>query len=195
MTTIWYAAYGSNLSRARFDIYLNGGRPAGATRTYPGCRDNTPPTDDVIGELDAQLAFGGLSQTWGGGVAFIHSPADARTKSRMYLITLEQFEDVVAQENWLVPGTLAIEPSTEQIVLDGEHTYRLVIPLGRHGGVPVLTVSQLSTADIASPSAAYLRHMADGLRESHEMSTSDIVDYLAAAPGAPPPNEIAAAVS
>ena len=38
---IWYAAYGSNLDPARFDVYLYGGRPDGGSREYPGTRDAT----------------------------------------------------------------------------------------------------------------------------------------------------------
>jgi hypothetical protein len=192
---VWYAAYGSNLSRERFDVYLLGGRPAGASHAYPGCRDRSPPLDDVADELDTQLAFGGYSQTWGGGVAFVRDTPNARAKVRLYRITLEQFADVVAQENWLVPGTVLIEPSTEQVVLDGDHTYRLVIPLGVRDGVPVMTVSQLAAAEVAEPTSAYLRHIAVGLRESHAMSSEDVVDYLVRAPGAPAADVIRSAVS
>lgn len=192
---IWYAAYGSNLSRARFDCYLNGGCPDGATHTFPGCRDRSPPADEATGELDGQLCFGGWSQTWQGGVAFLRSQSGVRLKARLYLVTFDQFADVVAQENWLVPGTIEIEPSEEQVVLDGDHTYRLVIPLGRHDGIPVLTISQLATTDTALPPDAYLRYIAAGLEESHGMSVDEIVAYLSAAPGSPPPEAIARAVS
>lgn len=194
-TSVWYAAYGSNLSRERFDIYLRGGCPQGATHSFPGCRDLSPPTQDVAGELGTQLAFGGFSQTWGGGVAFVRDTPGARTLVRMYLITLDQFEDVVAQENWLVPGTVTVEPSTEQVVLDGDHTYRLVIPLGERDGVPVLTISQLPVTEVAEPTAAYLHYIGTGLRESHGLSTDALVDYLVSAPGAPGADAVRAAVS
>lgn len=194
-TKVWYAAYGSNLSRERFDVYLRGGRPEGATHTYPGCRDPSDPSDDIADELDAQLAFGGFSQTWGGGVAFIRDQAGARTKVRLYLLTLEQFEDVVAQENWIVPGTVTIEPATEQVVLDGDHTYRLVIPLGTRDGLPLLTVSQLPVTEVAEPTAAYLLHIATGLRASHGLDTDEVVAYLSAAPGAPAADAVRVAVS
>ncbi len=39
MQQVWYVAYGSNLSLERFTAYLQGGRPAGGARKYPGCRD------------------------------------------------------------------------------------------------------------------------------------------------------------
>jgi hypothetical protein len=192
---VWYAAYGSNLSRERFDFYLRGGQPDGTSHRYPGCRSDAPPEADVADEIAAELCFGGWSQTWGGGVAFVRTSPGAKAKARLYLVTLDQFSDVVAQENWLVPGTISIEPTEQQIVLDGEHTYRVVIPLGMRDGTPVLTVSQLAATDIAAPTTPYLRYIAEGLRTSHGLSTDEIVAYLASAPGGLSPEDVAGAVS
>ena len=180
---VWYAAYGSNLSRARFDCYLRGGCPQGAAHTFPGCRDTSPPTDDTAGEIDAELAFGGASVTWGGGVAFVKD-GSTRAKARFYLLTLEQFSDVVAQENWLDPGSVLIEPGVAMpITLEGEHMYRLVVPLGDRSRGPVLTVSQPPDTRPSPPSTTYLRHIADGLREAHAMTSQQIVDYLMTSSG------------
>jgi hypothetical protein len=180
VSRIWYAAYGSNLSRARFDIYLNGGRPTGATHTYPGCRDASAPAQDVACEVEAELAFGGTSKTWGGGVAFL-SPGDAAAKARLYLLTLEQVADVIAQENWLAPGTVTLNPAAlpEPVVLDGDHVYGIVLPLAARDGVPVVAVTQSDDAQPAVPSDAYLMHIADGLRDAHGMSDGEIASYLA----------------
>lgn len=176
---VWYAAYGSNLSRTRFDVYLKGGRPRGTTHDYPGCRDTSDPLDDVACEIEAVLAFGGTSQTWGGGVAFL-SPGDDIAKARLYLVTLEQVADVVAQENWLDPGTVTLdEPSSdEMVVLEGQ-MYGTVFPLASRDGVPVLALTQTGDVSPATPSAAYLAHIADGLRDAHAMSDEEIVGYLA----------------
>jgi hypothetical protein len=180
---VWYAAYGSNLSRARFDIYLNGGRPSGGSHTYPGCRDATPPRGEAAIEIAAELAFGGLSQTWGGGVAFV-DPGEGITLARLYLLTLEQFSDVVAQENWLAPGEIAFDELPEGlVVLDGDHTYRCIIRLADHDGRPVMTISQPAGTLESAPAAAYLRHIAEGLRECHSMTTEDVVAYLASKRG------------
>ena len=85
---IWYAGYGSNLSRARFNCYIGGGTPEGSTRTYPGCRDKTPPRPDRELKLPHQLYFAGHSNTWNAAVAFIRpTPPNATTYARMYLIT------------------------------------------------------------------------------------------------------------
>ena len=179
MTRVWYAAYGSNLSRERFDAYLRGGRPRGTTHDYPGCRDPSDPTYELACDIEAELAFGGTSQTWGGGVAFVVPGADV-VKARLYLVTLEQVADVVAQENWLDPGQVSFDGARldEPIVLTG-HMYGVVLPLAPREAVPVLALTQSADAVPAVPSPPYLRHIADGLRDAHGMTDGAIVDYLA----------------
>jgi hypothetical protein len=196
VTHVWYAAYGSNLSRERFDIYLHGGTPRGATHTYPGCRDNSAPTDDLADEIPAELAFGGTSVTWGGGVAFLGPQPDATAKARLYLLTIEQVADVIAQENWLEPGTVEIDDlmADRTTTLPGSHMYGTVVALHRRDSVPVLAVSQDPGTPPSAPTAAYLRHIADGLRESHAMSDEEIAAYLGARRGAPDASAIAAAL-
>jgi hypothetical protein len=180
-TRIWYAAYGSNLSLERFGCYLRGGRPAGGSRTYSGCRDTCEPLRIERTEIAAELAFGGTSQTWGGGVAFV-DPTGEGTKARLYLITLEQFADVVAQENWLDPGSLEIALADESNLGDDLH-YGRVLGLSEFEGDPVLTVTRHHGTQTARPSPAYLRYVASGLAESHELSPSEIATYLASKRG------------
>ena len=43
---VWYASYGSNLNRARFMAYIEGGTVAGNDVVY-GCTDTTAPRDDI----------------------------------------------------------------------------------------------------------------------------------------------------
>jgi hypothetical protein len=196
VTHIWYAAYGSNLSRERFDVYLNGGTPTGAAHTYPGCRDSTAPLDDVTDEIPAELAFGGTSQTWGGGVAFLVGSDSASAKARLYLLTIEQVADVIAQENWLDPGSLEIDDLMldRTTTLPGSHMYGTVVVLHRREGVPVLALSQDPGTPPNAPSAAYLRHIAVGLRAAHGMSDDEIVAYLCTKRGAPDASTVAAAL-
>ncbi|TBO55765.1 histone deacetylase, partial [Streptomyces kasugaensis] len=40
---VWYTSYGSNMYLERLACYLVGGRPPGAARGYPGCRDRGMP--------------------------------------------------------------------------------------------------------------------------------------------------------
>lgn len=79
MTEVWYAAYGSNLDRDRFLTYLGGGRPPGATRTYPGARDRRPPANDRPLLLPGALFFAWESPTWGGGIAFYDAAVRRRS--------------------------------------------------------------------------------------------------------------------
>src|SRR5436305_7842838 len=98
---IWYASYGSNLSyQKRFMCYIAGGRPAGSQNTNPGCRDKTPPIDNKPIAIHLDLYFAEYSQWWNGGVAFIKRGNErSKTLGRIYLITDDQFNDVVLQEN------------------------------------------------------------------------------------------------
>jgi hypothetical protein len=61
---VWYAGYGSNLLRKRFDCYIKGGKPDGSTKTYPGCRDKTDPRDDRPVTLRHDFFFADHSDTW-----------------------------------------------------------------------------------------------------------------------------------
>ena len=104
MQRLWYVAYGSNLSLERFRVYLQGGRPVGGARDYPGCRDPLGPERDVSLMIPGGLRFVGVSSVWGGGMAVYDARAGGEIAARAYLITAEQFVDVLAQEMRLEPG-------------------------------------------------------------------------------------------
>jgi hypothetical protein len=109
---VWYAGYGSNLLRKRFDCYFKGGRPERSNKDYPGCQDKTPPRADQQITLRYELYFADHSTSWNGAIAFVKRVAsDARTYGRMYLISYGQFNDVVRQENGRnVPGDIIVPP-------------------------------------------------------------------------------------
>ena len=107
---VWYASFGSNILLERFECYLRGGRIDGMVRDMPGSRDPTPPLASTFWvDVPHRLFFAHSSPTWaGGGVAFMDvdtlvDPTMA-TAFRLYRVTLEQFNDVLAQENGMVPG-------------------------------------------------------------------------------------------
>jgi hypothetical protein len=155
--------------------------PVGGAHTYPGCRDPSPPADDRAWECDFELRFGGSSQTWGGGVALIDAPrGDAPVKLRLYLVTLEQFADVVAQENWLEPGSVDLTAATfaPHHIIGPDHVYRVVLQIGELEHQPVLTITQDASAPTAAPTLRYLRHIAQGLREAHGLEEHEIAAYL-----------------
>lgn len=185
---LWYASYGSNLSRDRFLCYLRGGRPEGAARTYPGSRDRTLPVADTPFLLPGSVFFGWHSPTWGGGIAFYDADAtDQVALGRAYLINESQFADVAAQEMHREPGS-DLDLST---VLDerqhavGTGRYEALHLVGELEGHPVLTFTSPEPTEVpaSAPSEAYLAMIARGLRETHEHTDEELVDYLLGCPG------------
>lgn len=187
---VWYAAYGSNLQRERFELYLTGGRLESSGSPHRGARDGSPPREDRSLELQFQLYFAQSSPRWGGGgVAFLdHRPRrDVRTLARGYLVTLSQFEDVLAQENEAPTRAVklgSLGRAGRVRLYDG--WYGLVLACGTLEGRPVLTFTApwtMHDADLNSPGPEYLRTMALGLIESHSLSIEQAVDYLLTVPG------------
>lgn len=194
---VWYAAYGSNLDRARFLCYLAGGRPPGAARTYPGCRDSTAPVAEAAVRIPHALYFAGESTVWGGAVAFVEAapsqpgPGSRATFARLYRITWEQFAEVHAQDNWSgdahdgLPDLVALR--AERAMQVGTGWYDTLLHLGDHDGAPVLTFTALGRDGIGplgAPTDAYVATMARGLADSHGLSPAEVAAYVSAAPGA-----------
>jgi hypothetical protein len=190
---VWYVSYGSNLNRARFITYIEGGSIPGNDVVHEGCADPTPPVDDVPLELPQSLYFAGWSdRAWGGTAAgFITLEAQASPAlARAYLITLPQFREVVRQENRNVAGADDVLVNIEEARTQGHVPmlptgyYSELIYCGRRDGYPMLsfTASENRT-DFRPPSPAYLRMIRSGLHESHGLTTGDAVAYLKDRPG------------
>ena len=86
MNYVWYACYGSNISRMRFMNYIN------------RCSDTTPPVEDRPYEFEHPVFFAGQSRTWSNkGTAFLDINTNGSALGRIYKITEEQYQDV----SWL----------------------------------------------------------------------------------------------
>jgi hypothetical protein len=180
---VWYASYGSNLSRHRFERYLHGGTPVGGRRHYAGARDRTLPAADRPFHLPWRLRFGGTSRTWGGGMAFVDIGVRGRTLARLYRLTAGQFADVHAQENGGAADPTDISALTPgRPVRAGAGNYPMIVCCGHVDDVPVVTFTTDRVPHPAAPTAAYLRTIASGLAESHRLTPHAIVRYLRAAP-------------
>lgn len=187
MGDLWYGAYGSNLSRDRFEAYLSGGRPAGATRHYPGARDPSPPTDDRPLLLPGRLFFAWDSPTWGGGIAFYDADAEGTVYARAYRITTEQFSDLAAQEMRRDPGA---ELDLSQVLAQRRHSYgpgryETLHLVGELDDLPVVTFTAPEGHGLRpnAPAPSYRATISRGLRECHGLSATAIDDYLRAAGG------------
>ena len=187
MTELWYAAYGSNLARDRFLAYLSGGRPHGATRTYPGARDPRPPTDDRPLMLPGRIFFAWESPTWGGGIAFYDSDGEGTVYARAYRITAEQFADLAAQEMRRDPGA---ELDLSHVLARHRHSYgpgryETLHLVGELDDLPVLTFTAPAdhTLPTNPPAPAYVETIVRGLRECHGLTEKQARSYLMAADG------------
>lgn len=138
--------------------------------------------------LPYRLVFAGESRTWGGGgVAFVDVDVDVaeRCRARRWLITLEQFADVVAQEGGRQPGEdLDLSPAlVHGRMTVGASWYDLVVVADEIDGVPVVTLTTsrpLSLGPLAPnpPSAAYAETIMNGLEESHGLTRKEAARYV-----------------
>ncbi|MEW2355939.1 histone deacetylase [Spirillospora sp. NPDC029432] len=187
--SVWYVAYGSNLFRERFACYLAGGRPAGNARTYAGCRDASPARAERPVTLPGGIYFAHESPAWGGGIAFYDPALPGRAAARAYLLTRQQFCDVMAQEMHREVG--ADHDLSDAIALGrqtlGPGRYETVVKVGERDGRPMLTFTSphgAGPARLNAPAAAYLAMLGNGLRESHGWTAERAAAYLEARPGA-----------
>jgi hypothetical protein len=185
---LWYVAYGTNLSIARLRCYLRGGRLPEVARQYQGCRDQSDPAATFALRLPGGIYFTGRSSVWDGGMAVYDTEHPGWVAARAYLLTASQFGDVLAQEMRQPPGT---DVDLTPVHRAGRHTYgpgryQTLLRVGSRYGLPMLTFTSVDHArrTLSAPTAAYLRTMAIGLRESHRWSDSSIGAHLASIPGA-----------
>ncbi|MGZ5418301.1 MAG: histone deacetylase [Nocardioides sp.] len=191
MHSVWYVAYGSNLGLERFRCYLAGGRPAGGTREYAGCRDPSDPDRIVSLDVPGGLVFAGRSRVWDGGMAFYDAHASGRAACRAYLVTADQFADITAQEMRRPPGgqfahdLAGLLGDVASVHTMGPGRYETVTRLGVLEGAPLFTVTHDDVASLepAAPSLPYLRWISAGLREAHGWDAGRVADYLVDAPG------------
>ena len=121
-------------------------------------------------------------------MAIYDARARGKVAARAYLITAEQFVDVLAQEMRLDPIldvdlTEVRETGWQSL---GPGRYQTLAHLGDRDGLPMLT---FTSADVHhhplnAPSEGYLRTIAVGLRESHGWTSATVGRYLAQFPGA-----------
>ena len=173
----------------RLHYYLSGGRPPGGRRTYPGCRDQRPPRQTIPVLLPGRLYFALESMAWTGGMGFYDPLDPGEMPARAYLLAVSQFADIAAQEMYHEPGE---DLDLSAVLADGraalgDGRYQTLVCPGALDGCPVLTFTapwRSAEASLNKPSAAYLRSLASGLRESHGWTREEAADYLAGRPGA-----------
>ena len=168
----WYVGYGSNLSAARFRRYLD------------GCRDRSQPWRWAPVEVPHRLLFARESSRWGGGgVAFLDPAATpgVHTLGRAWLVTWEQFTDVLAQECGLPIGSVRVPVlDTVRIIAHPGHWYGCIVPLGPLEGWPMVTFTDEAAAGLVEggPGPAYRAVIAEGLAEAHGLTPAEAEAYI-----------------
>jgi hypothetical protein len=183
--SIWYVSYGSNLLRERFMYYIVGGHLKAYARDHQGCPDKTPPSKDVALEIPGRLFFASHTDHWQGFTAAFIDPARSteRVKARAYLITLDQFQHILAQEcgtSEPIPVSIeALRTDGSQVLGNGKHFFSRLVYLGEREGHPLITfTSPMEHMTAGSPSAPYLDVLVRGLMETHGITQQAARKYF-----------------
>lgn len=186
---VWYASYGSNINADRFLCYIKGGQPEGSAQIEIGCKDPSFPVDESTFTIDLPLYFAKEAARWESqGVAFIGLNPDKEnhTYSKKYLITGEQFLDVVKQEN----NGLNFEIDLHEVKQKGSKVFRRhswygnILYLGDENGFPIYTFTapwDINEVEWKKPSPAYLKTIIKGLSKNY--SNEEIFAYFQSKPG------------
>jgi hypothetical protein len=181
----WYASYGSNISKPRFECYITGGRPTGSARKYEGCSDKTLPLSQFVFTTSRELYFAKKSKSWSnGGVGFITSSEipDNITICKAYLIRVDQFIEIALQES---SGLTRKDFDFQKCYEDGYYEmncnswYGLLLSLGLEEDYPIFTFTSCKTlySEINKPDEYYLLTISTGLKELN-YKNEYIVSYL-----------------
>jgi hypothetical protein len=171
--------------------YIRGGQPEGACKSYLGCTDITPPKANKNIQIPNKLYFSKSSSIWEhGGVAFIKaktiSGTDGKTLGRMYLITTEQYVQVVRQENAVDPDNDSIDVDFIKTIRDGESMinggwYSRILYLGMDSSYPIFTFTagwDDSEIELNVPGKNYLQSIIKGIKEAYNLDNESILKYL-----------------
>ncbi|HSX16487.1 MAG TPA: M20/M25/M40 family metallo-hydrolase [Patescibacteria group bacterium] len=188
---VWYATYGSGLSKQNFLKQVRGGQPAGSSRVFLGCTDPNEPLQDAFISLPYTLYFAGNCQPWGGGGHINIQPEptpSAHTIARAYLITIEQFEEIAAQQN---DRAIAQRLPFREAMRDGHATvgkgtghYDELVYCGTKDHHPIFTLTAVTPElPYVAPSPVYAKLLCQGLSENTAMNQKTAVEYMLSMPG------------
>ncbi|NHC41485.1 hypothetical protein G6549_16110 [Bacillus sp. MM2020_1] len=186
---VWYASYGSNINADRFLCYIKGGQPEGSSQVEIGCKDASLPVDESTFTIDRPLYFAKEAARWEAqGVAFIglHEDKENRTYSKKYLITVEQFLDVIKQENNGIDFAIDLKEVKRKgsKVFQRHSWYGNILFLGEEGGFPIYTFTapwDIIDVEWNKPSHSYLKTIIKGL--SKDYIDDEIFTYFQNKPG------------
>lgn len=205
---VWYSSYGSNMQRGRMMNYIAGGTPPGGSRSYAGTRNPAEPRADIPVKYNHPVHFGLNSKVWSqGGIAFLDETSTGRSFGRAYDITVDQFDDVVAQENGTDPDGTKLDirdTITRGSTLIHDGAYGMLVHVGDYKGAPVLTFTapgvstrrafregetvryygEPTTFRPNNPSQGYRDMISQGLKETFALTDEQCATYIDGSQGA-----------
>jgi len=187
---VWYSAYGSGLSKENFACQILGGQSAGINHIYKGTTDKTLPTRDEFISLPYSIYFAGHCEPCNGGhIGITTAPSqNTHTIARAHLVTVDQFKELVAQQNDRrdvtdLPFKAAIEQGHATIT-DGTSSYDELVFCGIKDGIPMFALTTTNPQlPYLPPSPGYARLLSIGLSENVKLSPKTAADYILTAPG------------
>ncbi|XP_061364945.1 histone deacetylase 5 isoform X1 [Gastrolobium bilobum] len=202
---VWYASYGSNMWKSRLHCYLAGGQVEGMQKPCSGSVDRTPPKEILWKTFPCHIFFGrDSSHAWGpGGVAFLNPERNFLHNAYMclYKISLEQFNDILFQENHLslnadspllditTLNAISEKEFNSQEVVKGAW-YGNVVYLGKEQDIPIITMTgsllniehfKSGKLPLRAPNKAYANTLIKGLVEGEQLSEVEAIAYIDAA--------------
>ena len=165
---VWYLSYGSNMLFERFMHYIRGGSFRKGGACHEPCADRSEPRRKACYRIPYDMYYAKSSSNWGGkAVSFLDTSREGEALGVAYLVTRQQFDHVVIQENNGLPPEL------------NPGWYDKTLSLGLLDGYEVLTFTNAEKLPHNDPSEDYLETLAAGLRENYtEMSEEEIWEYL-----------------
>lgn len=158
---VWYACYGSSMSKKRFNCYIKGGKCRENGKSYPGCTDKTRWSDEAVMSFPGELYFGNESLSWGkSGVAFYDPEPEKTVYMRLYKIKLSQLLEVQKMEG------------------GSPDWYGRIVCLGVKDNVPVYTLTSETRRSTNAPSRRYMRLVAEAMRDEMKLSDRIVLETL-----------------
>ena len=198
MDMLWYATYGPNVNRDRLLELIHGGKSAFTGQVLPGCRTKRDPIRDYALVIRHELYFARNSDQWGGAVAFVRpEESKVQTLGRAYLISADQFVDILCQENARKPGdpdfvfNYTYAEGVKESYLNrkdpskplgqGKLWYGRVLRLGTRESWPIFTVTGewSGYGDPNAPGRMLLKVISDGIHQLGKISQQALVEYFA----------------
>lgn len=171
---LWYVAYGSNLSAARLQEYLD------------SCREPARPLRTRTTTIPHRLFFAHHSIRWRGGPAFVDPDVDptAGTLATARLLDRRAFLDVLAMENGVAVGSLdgaslPQRPGARALVADGRYGLVVAVPSPDGRDAFTFTTAERPLPRATRPGPDYVDVIVSGLVADHGLAEAAARSYVA----------------